>query len=223
MLAYMGTSEDLPQYQVPDKVTQTRKQLLMTLNALLKDKQAIENRIHALQQCYQLNSIAINALKAVLETLDEQITKLRQELEQLNANEEFVDQKALLMSIKGIGQVSAEWVLIITDGLKNFQTSNQLVNYCGLAPQKHQSGTSVRINGGITKKACAKIRATLYMAAISAIRCNNACREMYLRLKEKGKPHYKVMTAVMAKLLRQIFGVIKSGKPFDNDYYLKYR
>ena len=43
---------------------------------------------------------------------------------------------------------------------------------------------------------------------------NKECRNLYLRMKEKGKPGKLIMIAVANKVLRQCFAVVKH----DTDY-----
>ena len=50
------------------------------------------------------------------------------------------------------------------------------------------------------------------MAARSAIRYNHACKELYERLRAKGKPYKKAIVAVMNKLVKQVFGVVNATK-----------
>jgi len=45
-------------------------------------------------------------------------------------------------------------------------------------------------------------------------------REQYQRLLSNGKSKMVAMIAAANKLLRQAFGVLKSGKPFDTNYKL---
>ena len=61
------------------------------------------------------------------------------------------------------------------------------------------------------------------MAALSAKRHNKVCRDLYKRLRAKGKSHYKAIVAVMGKLVTQFYAVVTSGVDFDNDYQLKKR
>ncbi len=58
------------------------------------------------------------------------------------------------------------------------------------------------------------------MAARSAKKYNLACKDLYDRLRQVGKPHKQAMVAVMNKLVKQAFGVVNSGVSFDNEYYL---
>jgi hypothetical protein len=47
----------------------------------------------------------------------------------------------------------------------------------------------------------------LYMVALSAIRFNKYCRELYESLVSKGKAKKLALAAVVHKLLRQAYGV----------------
>jgi hypothetical protein len=57
------------------------------------------------------------------------------------------------------------------------------------------------------------------LAALSAIRFNKYCRELYERLVSKGKAKKLVLVAVAHKLLREAYGVLKSRRPFDENFY----
>ncbi len=48
-----------------------------------------------------------------------------------------------------------------------------------------------------------------------AMRYNPLCRTFGLRLKEKGQKSNVVIEAIMTKLLHLIFGILRSGKPFN--------
>jgi hypothetical protein len=56
------------------------------------------------------------------------------------------------------------------------------------------------------------------MGTWSALRGNKACKQLYDRLRAKGKPVKVALIAVANKLIRQMFAVVKSGIPFDNDF-----
>lgn len=56
------------------------------------------------------------------------------------------------------------------------------------------------------------------MPAVSAMSRNPILREFAQRLKATGMPTMAVITAVMRKLVHQMYGVICSGKPFDPNY-----
>jgi hypothetical protein len=57
------------------------------------------------------------------------------------------------------------------------------------------------------------------MVALSAIRFNKYCRELYKRLVSKGKAKKLALVAVAHKLLRQAYGVLKNIRPFDENFF----
>ncbi len=58
------------------------------------------------------------------------------------------------------------------------------------------------------------MRATLYMAALSASRCNPTLKRFYQRLTDAGKPKKLALTALMRKLLTILNAILRDGKPW---------
>lgn len=223
-LAMMGKNLALPLYQYPSETMQKRKQLLMGINALKKQQRMLSNQLHALDHQVIFEPQVVVALKNTLSTVEEQLQHLEQQLIELSDqdDDEYRAQLSLLKSVVGIGNKIANLLLAATGGLQNFSHPRQLSKFVGLVPSSHYSGSSVRKNGKITKRGNGSLRAALYMGARSAKMHNKSCKDLYERLRQKGKPHKQAMVAVMNKLIKQAFGVVHSGDPFDNLYYLKY-
>ena len=53
------------------------------------------------------------------------------------------------------------------------------------------------------------------MPALSAIRHNVNIKAFYNHLLDKGKKKMQGICAVMRKLLHAIYGILKTGQPFD--------
>ena len=79
------------------------------------------------------------------------------------------------------------------------------------------SGTSLN-RSSLSKTGSARLRKSLYMPAMVAVRYNPLMLAFYNKLLAKGKPKKVDLIAVMRKLLVLAFGVLKSGKPFDINY-----
>jgi hypothetical protein len=62
------------------------------------------------------------------------------------------------------------------------------------------------------------MRNYLFLASFSAARYNAACRKLYERLVERGKPKKVALVAVANKLLAQALAIAKSGKGYQADY-----
>lgn len=206
---------------MPSEEKQYRKQLMSSLKALSKQRGMLQNQLHALEQLLRPNKVATESLLLTLETVEQQISRLQSELHDLEDEEEAAQSK-LMQTVVGIGAKSADQILRYLGDFSSFDSPKQLLKFTGVVPAGHRSGTSVYKPQRITKKGPKSLRATLYMAAQSARKYNLACKELYDRMVLKGKPKKKAIVAVIAKLLRQVFAIVKSGKPFDNEYYLRF-
>ncbi len=112
-----------------------------------------------------------------------------------------------LQSIPGLGKRTSMSLIIVSGGFTRFENAKQLAAYVGLCPRIFESGTSVKGRSRICKMGMSKVRKLLYLCAMRAIRANKTCKEMYERLKEKGKSGKLALVAVANKLLRQAFAV----------------
>jgi len=225
-LAQMGFSLNLPLYQAPSDLKQQKKQIRMALRAFSKQAQQLNNQLHALAQYDNIALASVKeALRTTLKTVEEQKDTLEKELASLDEqeDEDYKKEFDLITSITGIGTKTARLLLLATGSLKNFQYARQVSKFVGLTPSSHHSGSSVRKNGRMTKKGNNELRSCLYVATWSAIQYNYACKELFQRLRANGKPPKKAMVAVMNKLVKQAFGVVKSEKKFDNKYYLQFK
>lgn len=121
----------------------------------------------------------------------------------------------LLKSIKGIGDQTAFILLAEILDIRQFNSAKQLVAYAGLHPALKASGKRQRAYTPISKKGNAILRAGLYMAGICAKKHNLPVRALRERLEARGKAKKEVTVAAMAKLLRIVYGVLTSRRPFD--------
>ncbi len=70
----------------------------------------------------------------------------------------------------------------------------------------------------ICKMGGASLRNLLYMCSMSAIKKNKACKDLYERIKAKGKNGKLALIAVCNKLLKQAFAIAKSGTKYNENY-----
>ncbi|WP_255711549.1 transposase [Pelosinus baikalensis] len=95
-----------------------------------------------------------------------------------------------------------------------------MVTYCGMDPSVRQSGNYVGTKNRVTKRGSPFLRRSLYMAATTAIRKNgkgslvNEVIYDYYQKKVQSKTRKQALGAVMNKLLRIIFSVLKSKQAF---------
>ena len=119
------------------------------------------------------------------------------------------EQEDLLLSVPGIGPVSARTMLAELPELGSLNRK-KIAALVGVAPLNRDSGT---LKG---TRSCwggrATIRQVLYMAAFSAIRCNPIIRSTYKALRARGKKHKVAMVACIRKLLSILTAMVRDHR-----------
>ena len=145
----------------------------------------------------------------------ESFDKMQKSLVQaLRSESEIKDRVELLMSIQGVGEVTAlTWVLEIGD-VERFSRISQAVSYCGLcSAQKESAGKNYR--GPISKKRNKHLQTVLIEAAKVAPRWNPQLAEVYERECAKGNRN-RATLAVARKLVAYMMAVDKKKMPFKS-------
>lgn len=120
----------------------------------------------------------------------------------------------LLSSIPGIGLSSAVKIIVEIEDIDRFDDVKKMASYFGVHPTFKQSGDG-KWGSHMSKRGRGTIRAALYMCALSGMRHNPVLKPIYRRCKEKGMAHNQAIGVLMHKLLRMVYGILRSGKPFD--------
>lgn len=134
-------------------------------------------------------------------------------LHTLRSNPDISQRVDLLMSIPGIGEVTAlTWVLEIGE-VHRFNRISKAVSYCGLcSAQKQSAGKNQR--GPISKQGNKHLQTVLIEAAKLAPRWNNQLAAIHERETGKGNRN-RATLAVARKLVAYLLVVDKSGQPFS--------
>jgi transposase len=177
------------------------------------------NRQHALAQLPVRPQAVEEPLAAVLRVVEEQIAALDAAIKRhAVANARVAADIARLETIVGVGLLTAAVVVAETRPLWGNATPQQVVAYAGLDPAPHQSGTSVRGAGHISKTGNARLRQAVYMAAVTAARCNPVLKPFYERLLARGKQKKVALVAVARKLLALMVTLLIHERDFDPDW-----
>lgn len=152
-------------------------------------------------------------LEAHVAWLQEHIKNSDKELRsRIEASPAWKEKDDLLRSIPGIGEVSSRTLLGALPELGSL-SNKQAAALAGLAPYDDDSGTrrgQRHVRGGR-----AGVRTVLYMAALTAARCNPHLKAFKQRLELAGKKAKVVLTAVARKLVVLANAVLRSGRPYD--------
>lgn len=155
-------------------------------------------------------------LQAHLDYLEERIRTLRTAIQTyINENPALKSQQDLLVSIPGIGKITAASLLAELGDLSAFENAPQLAAFAGLNPLGFRSGSSVRKKTRISKQGRAFLRHILYMPAVVAKNHNPVVMALCTRLADRKLSNMAIIVAAMHKLLNIVFGVLKHQMPFD--------
>lgn len=187
------------------------------LNGLKNTRRQELNR----QQSGVPSSAVRNAIKDHIDFLDRQIKQVENDIKDLiDSDEEYRKQFELLTSIPGIGFVTAVTFLAEVPSVALFPQARQLASYAGLCPRQYQSGSSVRKKSRLSKTGNTYLRKSFYMPAVAMMNGHNPIlNPLIKRMKEEGRKSKVIVGAIMRKLLHLAYGVLKTGKPFDPNYF----
>jgi len=125
------------------------------------------------------------------------------------------EDKKLLTSIDGVGDILSSWILAELPDVKLIPSAKSAAAYAGLAPSEFSSGTSVHRRTHLSKQGNVYLRRATYMPAICAARFNPAVKAIYDRLIAKGRPKMVAVGAAMRKLIMLAYGVLRTRKVFE--------
>ena len=123
---------------------------------------------------------------------------------------------SLLLTIPGVGRVTAMVISSVIGNISRFPHSDNLVAYVGLAPSVRNSVETVHY-GHITRRGDSMSRHVLVEAAL--YHCNHADSNSSIvqfykkKVKKLGKSKARVAAAV--KLLRAIYHMLRENREFE--------
>jgi transposase len=198
--------------------TQQQLQQLMTYrDKLVADKASYESRLKELQQQMgnDLNARIIESTEYIMQVLEVEIKETRSDIEELIRSEEPVQVNYdLIRSVKGVGFTNAVHLLIVTENFTRFDNPRKFACYCGVAPFKDESGTSIKRKTKTSHLANKKIKTLLTMAAISAINHQPELKAKYEKKLAEGKAKMVALNMIRFELIERIFAVIKRQTPY---------
>jgi transposase len=122
----------------------------------------------------------------------------------------------LLMSIPGVGTVTATAFVTAIEDPENFRRSRSVGAWLGLTTRRYQSG-QVDYDGHISRRGDRHVRSLLYEAAavmLSRSSAESALRSWGLRLKERVG-FKRAAVALARKLAVTMHAMLRSGELFD--------
>jgi transposase len=206
-----------PFWEMPDSAYFESKQMYNTIREYAEQVKRFNNQLHSLKLLPVPSKDTIKSIEKMKRGLEKEIEQLEKKLEQL-LKQWQPDQYKNINSIKGLGKRATALLIIFTQGFRHTENHRQLISFAGLSPTEYSSGSSIKGNNRIYKKGGKPIRDVLYMCAMNAKQTNVACKQLFDRLKANGKTGKQALIAVMNKLLKQVFAVVRNNTIYQPNY-----
>lgn len=236
-------------YASPDCIILAPKEQIIDLLRITSRKglkwsqNTCEKLIHAAHNAIAISFLSGNPTKLhrlikLYNMYTEQISEIETSIRDF-IDSECVDEKLrncvkLLDGIPGIAFISAVTLVAEIGDIDAFNKPKQLVAFFGIDPSVNQSGKFNGTKNKMSKRGTRLGRKVLYSVVLTSIRnkrngeANNTVLQQYYKENLKGKAKKVAFIAVMHKLIKYIFSVLKKQTPFEvrdprvhNQMYLK--
>jgi transposase len=193
----------------PSEILLELGELASARRAMIEQHTRLSNQLGSTE-----NACVCNKLRAQKKMLDRHIKKLDEEMKALIKTDEVLKRRSeILLSIPGIGSVTSCNLLALMSELGDC-SRQQIGALAGLVPMNWDSG---KMRGRrMIKGGRQHVRNALYMAAMTASRCNPDLKNFYERLinpkKGVGKKSKVALVAVMRKLLVLANALIRDNR-----------
>jgi transposase len=194
---------------MPEATTLELELILARRRQLVTMLVAEKNRLSGLAGPRRIPRV-VASIGRVIKTVEKELAKLDTDMKtRIEDSPVWKAKDELLRSVPGVGPVTARTLLCDLPELGRLNRK-QIAALVGVAPINRDSG---KLRGRRTIwGGRATVRSVLYMAAVTARRCNPAIRAFYERLVAAGKPGKVALTACMHKLLSILNAMVKNDR-----------
>ena len=160
----------------------------------------------------QAHMAALEGLTESIKNVEKQIHDMIQEDAAIKNNYD------LLLSVPGIGHLTAVYIICCTNNFICKITGKQLASYAGVAPFGNSSGTSIKGRDKVHKMANKDLKKLLHMGAVSAITHYTEFKDYYERKVKEGKHPQSVINAIRSKIALRAVAVINNQIKYVDNY-----
>jgi transposase len=209
IIARFGFTQELPQWQPLPQAQATLRALLRRREDLSAQLQGENNRLEA---CLDKGPVA-KSLRHNIAWLSKELVRLEAVIsEHIKTHPDLAADCARLEAIPGIGAKSAQW--LVAELPRALQSSRSAAAWAGVAPRLSESGT-LRKPSRIGSAGNRYLRKALYFPAISARTHNLRFKVFADRMAENGLNKMQVIMAVLHKMVRTAFAILKNQSSYD--------
>lgn len=212
LIADYGRTQQPPAWQPPSPERRQLRSMSHRLDSLMKMRQQEVNRLKS--GVYDTTMAA--QTRSNIASLQRQIVEVERLIRaHIKAHRSLQRPCQLLVTIPGIGLKTAWRLLADIPDITLFSTARQLAAFAGLTPEHFESGSSVRGKSRLTRFGNRRLRSALFFPALVALRSHPFFSAFAQRHLAHAACKMQMVAIVMHKLIRIVFGVLKSGQPFD--------
>jgi transposase len=210
IIAGFGASRSLPAWQPPAQEQQLLRSLVRRLDDVEALCRAEKNRLHAAAD----QPFVKNSLNRILKALEKECAALEAQIKKLIASTPSLnDDIQRLCQIEGIGLRSARW--LCAELPRHLPNARAAAAWLAVTPRIRQSGTSMRSTAPLGHDGNRYLRRVLYMASVVARHHNPRLKTFADRLIQNGKSKLAVLFAVLHKLIKIAFSILKNHSSYD--------
>lgn len=159
--------------------------------------------------------------KSLLAVIDERIDKIERIIQDVIASD--VETKRiydLIITVPGIGPVTATYLIIVTQNFTILYKSRKLATHCAVAPHEKSSGTSMRGNPKGSHMGDKRLKALLSNGVKTNLRYDTESKEYFAHKVAQGKNEGIIINNLKNKILHRVCAVVKRGTAYvDTNKY----
>jgi len=192
----------------PRVTPQKSKNLIAIKNLITRRRQLVNLRTQEMNRINIMGKALAVSCRRIIRCLDTEIQRIEKRLgNHVEQQAEWTDKQTILRSAPGVGDALIYTLLADLPELGDLN-NREISSLVGVAPINRDSGRlrgKRRIQGGR-----AAIRTVLYMATLSATRCNPVIKAFYKKLVAQGKHKKVALTACMRKFITILNTMVKN-------------
>ena len=122
-----------------------------------------------------------------------------------------------ILSIKGIGEVTAAGLIGEVGDFRKFSTISEITKLAGLDLYEISSGRK-KGQRRISKRGRSYLRKVLFFAAINVVKSNGILHAQYRQMLGRGMAKIKALIAICRKLLRITFAIVRDNTVYASNH-----
>jgi len=207
--ALAETGELLPNFPPKSEERQALTDLCRAIETIKQTATQYKKRLGS----PELDEAAKNAYRRVIKSLSSELQNLEKEFVKAVKASSLAEDYRLAISVPDVGPATARNCVCELPENVMQATTPQICSYAGLAPIDDSSGKHTgpsRIGRGNLR-----LKAAMYMSATAALSHQQWAKDLYARLRAKGRTHQQAIVAVMRRQLVRVATVIKRRTPWE--------